>query len=257
MAPVMQARWKFQLAQEFFAEGLIVVALSSWWLGSLLLPAYLLPTPFSVFRAMGSLLFDPAFAANTGATASRILTSMILAVLIGSILALIPFYLPSFGVFIHERVKPLLNSFPSIGWALLGSIWFGVSSSAVIFVQTAILIPFILINISEGLKELSVEDREMAHSFSRSQWRGFWLLIFPMILPYLIAAIRISYGVAWKVSLVAELFGARSGLGFLIMEAQTNARIDVLFAACLMIVAFYIVGDKFILAPLSRMCRAK
>lgn len=247
---------RFNLLQSVYAEGLIVVALVAWWLGSLVLPSYAMPGPVEVFLAMGRLLVDPDFAVHSFATASRILIAIVFAMLIGGGLAMLPRYVPEFGIFVNERVRPIMNSFPSIGWAILGSIWFGVSWTAVIFVQTAILIPFTMINISEGLREISSEEQEMARSFTRNKWRAFSLVIFPMLFPYLVTAVRISYGVAWKISLVAELFGARIGLGTLILQSQTNNRIDIVFAVCLMIVVFFILGEKLVLAPLARLYRA-
>lgn len=247
---------RFALMQSFFAEGLVIAALVAWWLGSLALPSYALPGPIEVFKAMALLVLDPAFAVHSFATASRILIAITLAMVIGGCLALLPRYLPQFGVFVNDRVRPVLNSFPSVGWALLGSIWFGVSWFSVIFVQTAILIPFTMINISEGLREISQEEQEMARSFTRNRWRAFRLVIFPMLYPYLLTAVRISYGVAWKISLVSELFGARIGLGTLILQSQTNDRIDLVFAVCLMIVVFFVLGEKLVLAPLARFYRA-
>jgi len=245
----------FRLGERAVGDGLVVLALFGWWAMSYALPPYLFPDIPSVFSAMVKLVADPAFAVHTASTVGRILISISLALALGAALALIPRYLPPTYDFIHGRVKPVLNSFPSLGWALLGSIWFGVSSTAVIFIQVAILTPFALINISEGLRELNAEDEEMAHSFSRVRRRIFALVIFPMLYPYLVAALRIAYGVAWKVSLVSELFGAQTGLGYLLMDAQGRGRIDMVFAICLLIVVLYVAGEKLIVDPLSRLYR--
>jgi NitT/TauT family transport system permease protein/sulfonate transport system permease protein len=249
------AGWRERIPERLCADGLVVLALIGWWAMSRHLPPFLFPGVTAVAKAMLQLLSDPEFAVHTATSIGRIFLSVALALSIGGVLALVPRYVPTFDYFIQERVKPLLNSFPSLGWALLGSIWFGVSSSAVIFIQVAILVPFALINIGEGLRELSGEEQEMAKSFSRSHWRAFALVIFPMLYPYLIAALRITYGVAWKVSLVSELFGADSGLGYLLMDAQSKARIDLVFAICLSIVVFYVLGEKLIVDPLSRLYR--
>lgn len=255
-APPPGAIWRLRLSERALAEGLVVVALMIWWAMSRTLPSYLFPSIPAVFHAMVQLVGDPAFAVHTAASVARIGVSISLAILIGGALALVPRYVPATHDFIHQRVKPVLNSFPSLGWALFGSIWFGVSSTAVIFIQVAILVPFALINISEGLREISAEEQEMARSFSRVRGRIFVLVVFPMLYPYLIAALRIAYGVAWKVSLVSELFGAQTGLGYLLMDAQTKGRIDIVFAVCLLIVGFYIVGERLIIDPLSRRYRA-
>ena len=248
--------WRSRLLQRLFADGLVALALLGWWLMARNLPSYLFPDGLTVLKAMVRLITDPAFAAHTAVSVGRILLSVLLALALGCVLAVVPRYVPAIHEFIHERVKPVLNSFPSVGWALLGTIWFGISSTAVIFIQVAILVPFALINISEGLREISPEAQEMARSFARSRRRIFTLLIFPLLYPYLIAALRISYGVAWKVSLVSELFGAERGLGYLLMDAQTKGRIDLVFAICLIIVVFFVLGEKLIVDPLSRLYRA-
>lgn len=250
------AYWRGRLAERLCADGLVVLALIGWWAMARNMPSYLFPNVTAVFKAMVQLVSDPEFAVHTATSIGRIFLSVTLALLIGGVLALLPRYLPALHEFIHGRIKPLFNSFPSLGWALLGSIWFGVSSGAVIFIQVAILVPFALINISEGLREISVEHQEMARSFSRSRWRVFTLVIFPMLYPYLVAALRITYGVAWKISLVSELFGADRGLGYLLMDAQSKDRIDLVFAICLIIVVFYMLGEKLIVDPLSRLYRA-
>lgn len=249
--------WRSWMTERAIADGLVVAALAGWWLMAQRLPAYLFPDVVAVARAMAQLVADPAFALHTAISIGRILLSVALALALGGALAVLPRYVPALHVFIHERIKPLINSSPSVGWALIGTIWFGVSSTAVIFIQVAILVPFALINISEGLREISPEEQEMAKSFSRSRRRIFCLVVFPMLYPYLIAALRISYGVAWKVSLVSELFGAPHGLGYLLMDAQSKARIDMVFAICLMIVVLFIAGEKLIVDPLSRRYRAE
>ncbi|MEO1106087.1 MAG: ABC transporter permease subunit, partial [Pseudomonadota bacterium] len=86
----------------------------------------------------------------------------------------------------------------------------------------------------------------------RNRWRRFLKLQLPLIMPFLIAGLRIAYGIAWKVALVAELFGARSGLGWLLQQAQTRADAATVFAACLVIVVIFAAVDGFVLRPLAR-----
>ena len=148
--------------------------------------------------------------------------------------------------------NPFLNSFPSVGWAILGSIWFGASNTAIIFVEVAILTPFCLVNISEGLRELDRELLEMGRSFTRNRRKTFFKLVLPLLMPYVMAAVRIAYGVGWKIALVAELFGSESGLGFLMLRAQTLSDAATVFATCFAIVILFWAGEKLLIDPLSR-----
>ena len=123
------------------------------------------------------------------------------------------------------------------------------------FVQVMILTPFCLINVSEGLRALDTDLVEMARSFTRSQTRTLGRVVLPLLAPYVMAAVRIAYGVGWKIALVAELFGADSGLGYLMLQAQIIADAAMVFATCLAIVVIFFAGEKLIIDPLSRLVR--
>jgi NitT/TauT family transport system permease protein/sulfonate transport system permease protein len=181
--------------------------------------------------------------------------SVILALVVGGLLAFWPMRQPWARGIVHTRIKPFLNSFPSIGWAILAVIWFGVSDFTAVFVQVAILIPFCLINLSEGLKELDREALEMARSFTRSRLKIFVMITLPLLLPYIVGALRIAYGVAWKIALVSELFGGGSGIGSLMWEAAQSAKPALLYASCFAIVLIFFAGEKLVLDPLSRRVR--
>jgi NitT/TauT family transport system permease protein/sulfonate transport system permease protein len=126
-----------------------------------------------------------------------------------------------------------------------------------VFVQLAILIPFCLISIGEGLRQIDRDMLEMATSFTRSRTRLVLHVGLPLMLPYVMGALRIAYGVAWKIALVAELMGSTSGLGFLMLRAQGSADITTVVAACLAIVLLFYAGEKLLIDPLARRFAAK
>jgi NitT/TauT family transport system permease protein/sulfonate transport system permease protein len=78
----------------------------------------------------------------------------------------------------------------------------------------------------------------------------------PMLLPFGVAALRAAYGICWKIALVAELFGARSGLGFLMMEAQAAADATTVLATCFAIVLLFAAGERLVVNPIARLVRA-
>jgi NitT/TauT family transport system permease protein/sulfonate transport system permease protein len=94
---------------------------------------------------------------------------------------------------------------------------------------------------------------EMARSLTRGRTKVFVKIVVPQLHPYVMAATRISYGVAWKVALVSELFGADTGLGFLMLRAQSTSDAAMVFATCFAIVLIFYAGEKLIIDPLSRL----
>lgn len=240
------------LAARVLAEGSIVSVLVGWYLAARVLPDYILPGPVEVGYTLVRLFTDPAFIGHTMASLVRVVVSVLAAMLIGGLLAVLARRFPLLQWVVQRRIQPFLNAFPSLGWAILAVIWFNVSETSVIFVQVVILIPFCLINITAGLDEIDAELVEMGRSFTRKSGRLMWRLYLPLLVPYLLAAARSSYGIGWKLALVAELFGAEHGLGFLMVRAQYTGQIGVVLATSLAIVGFFLIGEKLVIDPLAR-----
>jgi len=242
-----------RLSERVIADGLVVAAIAGWWLLSLRLPDFLMPSPWDVATRLVDFFIMPSLLADVLASAARVVAAVGLATIIGGVLAVIPYRWPVAEAIVRDRITPFLNSFPSVGWAILAMIWFGTTDTAVLFVEVVILTPFCLINLLEGLKELDRELLEMGASFTRDRWRNFVKLVVPMLLPYVMSAIRIAYGVGWKIALIAELFGVSSGLGYLMLKAEIISDAATVYATCFAIVLLFIVGERLIIDPLSRL----
>ena len=225
--------------------------LAMWAIAARILPSYLVPGPVEVGHNILQFVTVPALARNVVASLTHVAMAVTASFLISVSLALLAHYLPIFRTLVHRRLAPFLNSFSGIGWALLAVLWFGISPFTVVFSVTVILLPFGLINMREGLDSLDSEIIEMGQSFTRSIGRNIRLILLPLLLPFLVATLRISFGVAWKVTLTAELLGGDRGLGYIIniaMQEQNTARI---LAASLLIVVFVRLMDRYGFEPLQ------
>jgi NitT/TauT family transport system permease protein len=246
-----------RLLPRAIGDSLILLVIALWWLASLGLPEFVMPGPLAVGQAILDLFVDPEQLVHVAMSALRVLASVLIAVVLGTALAMLPRRWPVLRLVIHDCIRPVLNSFPSVGWAILAVIWFNVSNWTVIFIEVAILTPFCLINVDEGLKELDAELTEMGRSFTRSRWRMLTRIVLPLLAPYLFAAVRMSYGVGWKLALVAELFGSTTGLGFLMLQAQTIGNAATVFATCFTIVILFVLGERLLIDPLARLFKPK
>lgn len=236
----------------WLADGFVVLAVLGWWLVARGLPDFALSGPWATGLRLLALFTDPTFLGHTLASTLRVLMSVVLALAIGGGLALLARGVPALEWVVHHGAQPFFNSFPSIGWAILAAIWFSPGHFSIVFVQVAILIPFCLINIAQGLRELDRELIEMGRSFTRSRPRLLTLLTVPLLMPYVLGALRIGYGIGWKIALVAELLGSTSGLGFLMLKAQSSADVTTVLAACLAIVVLFVAGERLLIDPLAR-----
>jgi NitT/TauT family transport system permease protein/sulfonate transport system permease protein len=236
----------------WFADAVTLLVLLIWFVATRHLPEFVLPGPWPVAKRLVLLFTDWDFLSHTLASTLRVLASVFIAMVLGGGLALLHRSVPALDWIVRGFIQPVLNSFPSIGWAILAALWFEPDHLSVIFVQVMILTPFCLINVAAGLRQIDVEAIEMARSFTRNRVRVLGLVTFPLLLPYLLGALRISYGIAWKISLVAELLGATSGLGYLMLQAQGSADMTTVVATCFAIIVLFVAGERLILDPLAR-----
>jgi NitT/TauT family transport system permease protein len=160
------------VAERVIGEGLPIAFLLLWWLTARSLPSFILPGPIETGQTLLELFIDPAFMGDTLISLARVVASVILAVILGGALAWLARYVPSSAYAVQRRVLPVLNSFPSVGWAILATFWFQPNSASVIFVETLILIPFCAIALIQGIADMDRELLEMGASFSRSRARS-------------------------------------------------------------------------------------
>jgi NitT/TauT family transport system permease protein/sulfonate transport system permease protein len=240
------------MTQHGLAEGAVLLAIAGWWLTSQGVPSFVLPAPPEVLATIARFPIDPVLLFHLAVSFARVAVAVLLALSLSVALAMLARRSPNVQAVLEQRVLLVLNSFPSVGWAILGVIWFGVSGPTVVFIEVAIILPFCLTNALEGFRNIDTELEELGRSLTRNPWRRFTRMTLPLVMPFLAAGLRISYGICWKIALVAELFGAQSGIGYLLLQAQSNADAAMVFACCFVIVIVVFVVDGLVLAPLAR-----
>lgn len=240
------------LTQRLIAEGAFVLLLVVWWYGARGMPAFVLPGPGDVLKAMARFVTDWGTAYHALVSFARVVVSVSIAMVLALALAAAVRAAPIVEGIVERRILTFLNSFPSVGWAILGVVWFKISTPTVLFIQTAIVLPFCLINALAGFRQIDPELDELGRSLTRSPMRRFFKVTLPLVAPFLVAGLRVAYGIAWKIALVSELFGASSGIGYLLMRAQTVSDAAMVFACCIVIVIIFGVTDHLFLKPLAR-----
>jgi len=239
-------------ASRAFAAAVLGALLLAWFASAGRVPAYVLPPPGELATALWALVSTGHRLAHLGATLLHIGAAIVIAFAGGALLAFAAYYQRWSAPAIHQRMSPFLSAFSGIGWTLLAAIWFGVSSFTVIFTIVAVLLPFALVNLREGLAALDAEILEMGKSFGRRSSRSWRLLVLPALIPFAAATLRIMFGVAWKVTLTAELFGGGRGLGYVINVARQDYDTATIFAVILLIILAVTLADRLIFAPLER-----
>ncbi|TDC92035.1 ABC transporter permease subunit [Actinomadura sp. 7K507] len=239
-----------RILAHLLADGVPLLLLAVWFWYSTNVSAAELPNPVEVGRESIDLLIGEG-AVHTWTSMGRIVLAVLLATCIGSLLVFLAGVAPVTELLIGKRVLPFFNSVPALGWAILGVIWFGVGDFSVVFVVTAITIPFCLVNLWEGKRALDPGLLEMGRSFTRSRVRVLFAIELPLLVPYIFAAARLSFSVGWKVALIAEFFGSQTGLGLVMNRARQSFDSPTVFATIVVVLLIVSVVERLLFDPLA------
>jgi NitT/TauT family transport system permease protein len=123
-----------------------------------------------------------------------------------------------------------LYATPTIALAPLFILWLGIGIwSKVLVVIFLVLFP-VAINTEAGLRTTSDRLIEMLRSFGATPRQIFFKVSLPSAVPFILAGLKLGIGRGLIGVVVAELFGARAGLGQLISQAADAFNMPELFA---------------------------
>lgn len=104
----------------------------------------------------------------------------------------------------------------------------------------------ILISTVTAVRRVDPVYTKVAHNFGLSKLEQLFKIIVPSVLPNIMTGIHLALGTAWVFLVAGEMVGAQSGLGYLIIDARNNLRMDLLLAAMVSIGAIGILLDFLI-----------
>ncbi|HKB27072.1 MAG TPA: ABC transporter permease [Methylomirabilota bacterium] len=228
------------------AAVIVVWSLLSWRYG-----AYVLPSPLAVARGLGEIIRSGDVWTHTGASLSRILVGFGGAVLCALGMALAAFLSPRARGVVHD-VLAVLNSTSVFVWIVISIIWFGLSNWAPIFTTFMITLPVVASNLVEGVANVDRRLLEMGDVYRLDGREKFRAIVIPSTLPYLVAGMKVGFGLALKVSVVAEIFGVTSGIGYIMNYSREILATQMVFAWALVMILVMMVTDKLVFDSISR-----
>ncbi|MBI3013487.1 MAG: ABC transporter permease [Candidatus Tectomicrobia bacterium] len=197
-------------------RGLSLLAiLVVWWIISLFFPPSFIPGPEIVLKKVAALLFTGEFLFHMYKTLLRVILGFLWAFVIGSLIGMVMGFSRLAEHFFEVEVLVGLT-IPGLAWAIISLMWFGIRDFSAIFSIFIIILPMIAVNMWEGTKALDRELIEMGHAFKASRKMVIRHVVIPQLVPYLFAATRFGFALAWKVVVVAEMLGLSNGVGFMI-----------------------------------------
>jgi sulfonate transport system permease protein len=203
-----------------------------WW-GSTLLgifEVYQVPPPPVVLDAAIGMWRRGLLQQDILTTTLRVAEGFVLGSLIGVVLATIT----GLSARAERALEPTLQALrtvPTLAWAPLLLLWLGIDEPPKIsLVAIGAFFP-VYVNLAAGMSGVDRKLVEVARVFDLGRWDIARRVILPAALPDLITGLRLGATQAWLFVVVAEFFGASSGLGFRLTDSQQSTRVDLMFVA--------------------------
>ena len=196
------------------------------------LPNYILPSPLEVLQSF--INHAALISSNMLPTLAEILLGLAFGILLGMSIALSMCLFRS----LHAFILPLLlasQALPVFTIAPLLVLWFGYGITAKIITTTFMLFFPITNNFLDGLKQTPENYLHIAEIMNGSRWQILYQIRIPAALPSLASGIRLATAMAPLGAIIGEWVGSNQGLGFLLLNANAQMQIDLMFAVLFVI----------------------
>jgi NitT/TauT family transport system permease protein len=125
----------------------------------------------------------------------------------------------------------ILYTTPNVALAPLFIIWLGFGNSSHIAIIAMVALFPILINTIDGVRAVEEEWSEVGAAFRANRPEVFAKIDIPGSLPYIFTGLRLALARALVGVVVADLFGASAGLGYLLVNSAQAFKTDEVFVA--------------------------
>ncbi len=218
--------WKRLWKSPSFARFLFPVAiLIIWWVIYYTINSRIFPPPQQVVSFMwdeltlNTLLRYGSVRNNVYGmfliSITRLGIGFVIAMITGTVLGLAMGLSKSVDAFFHDWIMAIL-AMPALVWALFWGLALGFGHYGPILSVILTAVPFVVINVREGVRNTPKDLFDMARSFQVPRKKVIQHVLLPSLMPFMFAAARYGFSIGWKGLVIAEVFASDEGAGWTI-----------------------------------------
>ncbi len=192
------------------------------------------PAPSNIIRHLFDLASSGGLWKHTGASLYRLAIGFLVGCLPAIVLGLaIGLYRP-----VRAAFDPLISAtYPIPKSSLLPLILliFGLGeSSKIAMVAIGVFYP-VVINTAAGVRQISPIFLDVGHNFGASRFNMFRTVALPGALPLIMTGIKLGAGMGLVLIAIAEMIGAKQGLGYMIWNAWELFDVETMYVGLFVI----------------------
>jgi len=223
-----------------------VSVLLGWeMLSRFVIPPQYLPPPSAIVRAFVTTTQSGELPRQLWQTASVLFLGFGLAIVSGMAVGIAMGMFPT----LRRILDPYVNAFyamPTVALVPLVIIWLGLGFEAKVFLTWLVAIFPVIINAQIGVMNVPAAFIETARAFGCDRWQVFRRVILHAAVPFFIAGIRLGLGRALVGVVVAEMFTALAGLGYMVVFYGNTFRTAEVFVPIVVLAVLSIAITKVI-----------
>jgi NitT/TauT family transport system permease protein len=192
------------------------------------------PAPSSVIAVLIDMLRSGELVTNTLVSLRR----LALGTLIGGVPALVLGIAMGLNRWVRAVFDPLVAAtypVPKSAILPLALLIFGLGEGSKIFmVAIGVFFP-VVINATTGVLEINRIYLDVGRNFKASRWNTFWTIALPGALPVIMTGFKLGIGIGLVLIAIAEMIGAKSGLGYMIWTAWETFSVEQMYVGLFMV----------------------
>lgn len=219
--------------------GVLAALLLIWQFGAKVLNQPLIIVPLTDVVAKGVTLWQQGSLPADLATSAE---EFILGFVIGSFVGVLCGHITGYFRAIGRAVDPLvamLYAVPIIAVAPVFIIAFGLGIESKVLIVAIETFFCVTLTTTAGVRAIDLTFMDLSKVFGLQRLATMWKVIVPYSVPYMLSGFRVATGRGVTAVLAAELFGAKTGLGLMILNASTTFDTATVYLG---VVIFAIVG---------------
>ncbi|MCJ7654938.1 MAG: ABC transporter permease subunit, partial [Dehalococcoidia bacterium] len=150
---------------------------------------------------------------------------------------------------INKTLHPIISLFypiPAIGWLPLLMLWIGINEMLPITIIFICSFFPVLYNTVTGIRSVNKDYIHAARTLGASDARILATVVMPLALPNIFTGLRLEAGMVWRVIVAAEMVAIPTGIGALLMKAESLIRIDIIIVCLIVLAVMCLAFDKFL-----------
>ena len=201
------------------------------------------PSMADTFARLGSESAGGQLWTNLAVSMNRFLLGLAAALLVGAALG-VAMGLSRIADYALTDLTMAGLAIPAVIWALLTTMWFGFGWLTTVTTVFLCGLPFVVVNIAKAVRAIPAETMLMARAFGVGRVEVLRNIVAPAVAGSSIAAVRFAIMSAWNGLLLAEWFGATSGVGWRARYWYDANQLDGFLAWVLLFIAFLVVANQ-------------